>query len=113
MFFQYYSLQLSSTIKSRRKKIIKIIRRKEVDKMLTHNKQIGRGKGIAAVLLGPLLGLVYFICLPFIAIGTIITLMGRKILGGMMNQARNLVSFGWRPTEAYLGGKKKKKREKE
>lgn len=74
------------------------------------DEEIGKVKGMAAVLFGPLLGLVYFICLPFIAIGTIITLLGRKILGGMMNQARNLITFGWRPTEAYLAGKKKKKK---
>lgn len=88
------------------------IKREEEKKMLTHTEHIGRGKGIAAVLLGPIAGLVYFICLPFIAIGTIVTLLGKKIMVGMMNQTRNLVSFGWRPTEAYLEGKRKKKREK-
>ena len=88
------------------------IRREEERKMLTQSEHIGRGKAIAGVLLGPVAGLVYFICLPFIAIGTIVTLLGSKILVGMMNVTRNLVSFGWRPTEAYLEGKKKKKREK-
>jgi hypothetical protein len=88
------------------------IKREEEKKMLTHTEHIGRGKGIAAVLLGPITGLVYFICLPFIAIGTIVTLLGKKMMVGIINQTRNLVSFGWRPTEAYLEGKKKKKREK-
>jgi hypothetical protein len=88
------------------------IRREEENKMLTHSEHIGRGKAIAAVLLGPIAGLVYFICLPIISIGTIVTLLGRKVLAGMMNLTRNLVSFGWRPTEAYLEGKRKKKREK-
>ena len=78
--------------------------------MPTHDEEIGKAKGIAAVLFGPLLGLIYFIFLPVISIGAIITLLGRKILGGIMNQARNLVSFGWRPTEVYLSGKKKKKK---
>ncbi len=81
--------------------------------MLTYNEEVGRGKGIAALLFGPLLGLVYFICLPFIAIATIVTLLGGKILGGILSQARNLASFGWRPSEAYLAGKKKKKRDKD
>lgn len=81
--------------------------------MLTYNEEGGRGKEIAALLFGPLLGLVYFICLPVIAIATIVTLIGGKIVGGIMNQARNLVSFGWRPTEAYLAGKKKKKKDKD
>jgi len=76
------------------------------------DKKLNKTKGIAAVLLGPIAGLVYFICLPFIAIGTVVTLLGKKIMVGMINQTRNLVSFGWRPTEAYLEGKKKKKREK-
>lgn len=80
--------------------------------MVTNTEHIGKGKGIAAVLLGPIAGLAYFICLPFIVIGTIVTLLGRKTLVGVMNLARNLVSFGWRPTEAYLEGKKKKKRER-
>jgi hypothetical protein len=80
--------------------------------MFKYNEKLHKSNGIAAVLLGPLLGLLYFICLPFIAIGTIVSLLGRKMMVGMMNQTRNLVSFGWRPTEAYLAGKKKKKREK-
>ena len=35
--------------------------------MLTYNEKIERGKGVAAMLLGPVAGLAYFICLPFIA----------------------------------------------
>lgn len=80
--------------------------------MLTYNENVERGKGIATLLFGPLVGLLYFICLPFIAIATIATLLGKKVLGGILNQVRNLVSFGWRPSEAYLAGKKKKKKEK-
>jgi hypothetical protein len=83
-----------------------------VKKVFKQNKKLHKTKGIAAVLLGPITGLVYFICLPFIAIGTIVTLLGKKMMVGIINQTRNLVSFGWRPTEAYLEGKKKKKREK-
>jgi len=73
----------------------------------------GIGKEIAALLLGPLMGLVYFITLPFIAIATVAALVGKKVVTGTMEVARNLASFGWRPTEAYLAGKKKKKRDKE
>ncbi|MBI5741442.1 MAG: hypothetical protein HZA16_12105 [Nitrospirae bacterium] len=81
--------------------------------MVTHYEEHGRGKEIMTLLFGPLIGLVYFICLPFIAIATIVTLIGGKIIGGMLSAARGLVSFGWRPTEAYLAGRKKKKRDKD
>jgi len=59
------------------------------------------------------MGLVYFISLPFIAIATVAALLGKKVLTGTVGVARNLASFGWRPTEAYLGGKKKKRRDKD
>jgi hypothetical protein len=41
----------------------------------------------------------------------IVMLMAKKIFGGALSLARNLVSFGWRPQESYLGGKKKSKKE--
>jgi hypothetical protein len=72
-----------------------------------------KGKEIAALLLGPVVGLVYFIALPFIAIATVVALVGKKVLIGTLDVARNLASFGWRPTEAYLAGKKKKRRDKD
>ncbi len=83
--------------------------------MATYNDKHkdGIGKEVAALLLGPLVGLVYFISLPFIAIATIAALIGKKVLSGILSMARNLVSFGWRPTEAYLAGRKKKKRDKD
>ncbi len=77
--------------------------------MLAYYEEKNTGKGIASLLLGPILGLVYVITLPFIAIATIVTLIGKKALSGILGIARNLVSFGWRPSEAYLAGKKKKK----
>lgn len=78
--------------------------------MLTSAEEQGKGKGVAALLFGPFLGLAYFISLPFIAIATIVTLIVKIILRGMLSLARNLVSFGWRPSEAYLAGKKKTKK---
>lgn len=69
-----------------------------------------RSVSISALLWGPLLGLAYVIFLPFIAIATIITLVGRKAVAGIMGVLRNVVLFGWRPSEAYLAGKKKKKK---
>jgi len=62
------------------------------------------------LLAGPVIGLFYVIALPFMAVGTIVTLLGKKIIAGLFNLLGNLVSFGWRPSEAHLTGKKKGKK---
>jgi hypothetical protein len=62
-------------------------------------------KKIAAA---PFIGLGYVVMLPFafaFAVGT-------AALSGVMGLVGRSASFGWRPTEAYLAGKKKKKEEK-
>lgn len=64
------------------------------------------------LLAGPVIGLVYVIAMPFIALGTIATLAGRKIIGSVATLLGSLVSFGWRPSEAHLTGKKKGKKKK-
>ncbi len=66
------------------------------------------GKKALLLLLGPFIGLAYVIALPFVSIATMAALVARKVAGGIFNLLGNLVSFGWRPGEAYLGGKKKK-----
>ena len=48
--------------------------------------------------------------LPLVSIGTAVQMAGRRILGGIVLHARRSVSFGWRPTEAYLAGKIRRKR---
>ena len=66
------------------------------------------------LLAGPVIGLIYVIALPFMAVGTVLALVGKKVLSVLFNVLGNLVSFGWRPSEAHLTGKKKgKKKEKE
>jgi len=65
------------------------------------------------VLAGPVLGLAYVIALPFIAIGTLVAVVGRKAGGWLIALVSNLVSFGWRPSEAHLAGKKKEKGKEE
>jgi len=64
------------------------------------------------LLAGPVIGLFYVIALPFMAVGTILALVGKKVLSSMFNVLGNLVSFGWRPSEAHLTGKTKGKRKK-
>lgn len=65
------------------------------------------------LLAGPFIGLFYVIALPFIAVGTIVAIIGGKILAGLFNLLGNLVSFGWRPSEAHLAGKKKGKKKED
>lgn len=64
------------------------------------------------LLAAPIIGLLYIVALPFIAIGTVLAMTGKKVLRGMATLAGNLVSFGWRPSEAHLAGKKKERKGK-
>jgi len=63
----------------------------------------------AMLFLGPIFGLAYVMLMPIMGVVTILALMVRKTLGGPFSLAKNIISFGWRPAEAYLGGKNKKK----
>lgn len=63
---------------------------------------------VAVILAGPLLGLIFALFLPFIGIAMAVILIGKKVAGGTVSMAARSASFGWRPVEAYLAGKKKK-----
>ena len=63
------------------------------------------------LLAGPVIGLFYVICLPFIGIATIASLATGKVVNGLLSLIGKSLSFGWRPREAYLSGKKKSKKE--
>ncbi len=68
------------------------------------------------LLLGPVIGLVYAVFLPFIGIAMLVKLVAQKVAGGAMSTAPKTASFGWRPSESYMAGKKvkdKKAEEKE
>ena len=60
---------------------------------------------------GPVIGLIYVICLPFIGIATVAALAAGKIVNGLLSLVGTSLSFEWRPREAYLAGKKKSKKE--
>jgi hypothetical protein len=62
---------------------------------------------VAMLLLAPLLGLVYAVFLPLIGIAMLVTLLGRKLFGGLLDGFWKTAAFGWRPSEAYLLGRKK------
>jgi hypothetical protein len=63
------------------------------------------------LLAGPIIGLFYVLCLPFIGIATIATLAIGRVVSGLLSLVGKSLSFGWRPREAYLSGKKKNKKE--
>jgi hypothetical protein len=56
---------------------------------------------------GPVIGLLYAILMPLIGIATVAALSARMVLGTLYHLAAKSVSFGWRPQNAYLSGKKK------
>lgn len=60
------------------------------------------GKVIAA----PFIGLAYIVALPFWFVSALVS----AIVGGMISLVGREAVFGWRPTEAYLAGKKKMKK---
>lgn len=76
--------------------------------MAAYQEEESGGKKALQLLLGPFVGLAYVIALPFISVVAIAVMVGRKLLAVTFDLLGNLVSFSWRPGEAYLGGKKKK-----
>lgn len=71
------------------------------------NDKYIRASNIAVLLLGPFVGLAYILVMPFLAVIMVMTLL----IGGLGTVLANLfgktVSFGWRPVEAYLSGRKR------
>jgi hypothetical protein len=68
-------------------------------------------KAPVAVMLmaAPVIGLVFAVFLPFIGIVMTLSLIGKKLVDGVASAAAGSMSFGWRPIEAYLAGRKAKK----
>ena len=57
------------------------------------------------------LGGAYILFLPVMIICTTIYMVGVRVFGSLLLQMRKSVSFGWRPSEAYLSGKGTAKKE--
>ena len=68
-------------------------------------------KAPVAVMLmaAPVLGLVFAVFLPFIGIAMTLNLAGKKLAQGVKMAAAGSMTFGWRPIEAYLAGRRTKK----
>lgn len=77
------------------------------DKKTTYYKL----SAVGVLFLAPIIGLAYAVFLPFIGIAMMAKLVGQKVFGGVLKTAGRSASFGWRPKEAYLGGKKNEKKE--
>jgi hypothetical protein len=74
-----------------------------------YQEEQSAAKKVVTLLLGSCLDLVNMVLLPFRSVATIVAMIGRKVKGGLTSMGSHLVSFGWRPLEAYLTGKKKRK----
>jgi len=85
-----------------------------VEGVLPGGKDTRYIKAPAAVMLmaAPLLGLLFAVFLPFIGIAMAVQVVARKVGGGLQNAAAASASFAWRPVEAYLTGRKKRKAER-
>lgn len=68
----------------------------------------GGGFGtVVRLLFGPFIGLAYVVALPFLAIAVLAAMIGKKAFDLVVKLVGSLVSFGWRPSEAHLAGRKK------
>ncbi len=74
-----------------------------------HDALYVKAPGIAVLAMGPVLGLLFAVFLPFIGIVMAATLLIRKLGGALRDAAVASASFGWKPIEAYLAGRKQKK----
>lgn len=65
-------------------------------------------KTVGKIAAAPFIGLAYVFILPF----AFAFALGTAAINGILSLAGSSIAFGWRPTEAYLSGKKKRKEEK-
>ena len=74
----------------------------------TGKKTFYRMSPAAIVIVAPVLGLLYAAFLPFIGIAMLVKLVAQKIGVGASDMVRGTAYFGFRPSESYLAGKRKK-----
>lgn len=65
------------------------------------------GKDAAMMAAGPVIGLLYVLVLPFAWFVAAIVIIAKQITGILATTKHS--SFGWRPVESYLAGKRTKK----
>ncbi len=79
---------------------------------MSEERKSNRLKKLLMLLVSPVVGLVYVIALPFIAVITFVGLVSERLIGGLINVVGKSISYGWRPTESYLLGRKRKGKKK-
>jgi len=62
---------------------------------------------------GPVLGLIYAAFLPFIGIAMVMRLAFSKLFSERGEGLSSVATFNWRPTEAYLAGRRHTKKRQE
>lgn len=62
---------------------------------------------------GPVLGLIYAAFLPFIGIAMVMRLVFSKLFSERGEGLSRVATFNWRPTEAYLAGRRHAKKRQE
>ena len=77
------------------------------------NEMYIKAPAAMALAAGPVLGLIFAVFLPFIGIVMTLGLVARKLGEAVADAAAGSMSFGWRPIEAYLAGRKQKKEARE
>lgn len=83
---------------------------------LAHIQQAGGFKAvlksIGKIAAAPFIGLAYIVMLPFAFFAALAVAAVNGAAAGLARLAGKTVAFEWRPMEAYLAGRKKKKEKK-
>jgi hypothetical protein len=74
----------------------------------TGKRAFYRMPAAAIIFAAPMIGLAYAAFLPFIGIAMLVKLVGQKIGSGAREMVAGGAHFGFRPSESYLAGKKRK-----
>ena len=86
--------------------------KRAVNEDTEHIRSTGYGnvmKTVGRVAAAPFIGLAYVVALPFTFIIALFAIAGK----GIVELAGGTASFGWRPSEAFLAGRQKRRKEKE
>ena len=68
----------------------------------------GLFKTLGRIMAAPFIGLAYVVALPV----AFLVAVGMAVVHSIVGVAHRSMSFGWRPMEAYLSGKTKRRKEK-
>jgi hypothetical protein len=68
---------------------------------------------VVVLVAGPVLGLAYAVFLPFVGIAMLAAVLLKKLFAGAVQTAWKGAAFSWKPSEAYLAGRKGKAKKTE